>query len=1189
MFVSPKPPGSSRNLAPESSPKEKSYIGLGWDHVSGAIGGFIQSIQKKAGFAASDFAANLAHENFQRVFRGTPYAAYTSYEEALDAYRNDCRESPSSATQEIAKRMFSLPIWDLAYETLAPYFLGGGEKSSDGFADKFVRDTIAVKESLRRDIGQGIVYTTGLKLSAYTFLFDSHRNGNYPYLAGNRFVNGRKIGVLRHGVPVREWLELSAILPKSKSGDNIQEEAKEPKNLGNSRISEEYRSFLDACALEGKKILYNCLLNPYNTEGDERPRIEALFKLGLEEQYKDTFHFIRIPADGPIIKGCKDTTNLESYTGLIRHNIKELETWSAADFQSWEALSKKNLKGFVPGSERMRDIILDKYEPLLQFAYSVILTAYDNNGRRDLDLDELTHLLREKKQALMMLFCTLLKMCLIKELGITDYNNTCKDAIDRGSMHLVCDFLWDCFLTSSLKYSEDNLRVHAAWPAVMAKTQAILEDRAEWITSFARWIERVESNRDFKKAIFDFCKKNRLTPDLPVDFLNAHKSIGYINNLISKTQGDFTLSRKLLLSSTFDASNLLVDQEPLRKYILRGLPLILERSRYHNLPLSESPESVLQFTNVSEDAESISGELGFFSPDFDEFVGGPVFTISAETLKVGKVEVAVRWKIEKADLEKKTVPIQLSIMSRLRPIEEEFERIEEETDGTEHKSAGDGAAEESQERKLLREQAIREKVAARQALQIKPQMLEDPVIDVPPSVVVARQSLASQLGDRKDPGITRSHSAGSLLMTHKNPLVREAPNRKEPSIVLVEDVVDGNITPPEILEQFPEENKRDAEEVVAKKPYSRRSRMGRDIVLLGCGAAMGSAITSLWSRSFFGFAKSNTSHNDKEPSITNKEVEALRRSFSEQTTTASQTDESSQVAFFNNSQKAVRTDAERKKSKKEKVPVLESMLLLPAPGIVKPDVISSLMKSSRDILPNYVFSLNSEGFGSTALVTIPQMTGQIDPIVQVRIEDFNKVAPLKIFNSTVTIPTLFSPLVVSLMNNSSDLTRATGVSSDPTAEDLETPAEESQNLVFEKKMSAAENVDLESNLYLKYTPLKVNEINARTLDDVDRIAKDSLVNAPGISAPGFSTSFKIAATIALGAAIAYTAVKAYHYFQARTQETVKKETPVVVSKAPEVALPQPKIKTLKEKIQDKALLIRKALTKSPMVLVNGKK
>lgn len=47
----------------------------------------------------------------------------------------------------------------------------------------------------------------------------------------------------------------------------------------------------------------------------------------------------------------------------------------------------------------MRDIILDKYEPLLQFAYSVILTAYDNNGRRDLDLDELTHLLREKKQA----------------------------------------------------------------------------------------------------------------------------------------------------------------------------------------------------------------------------------------------------------------------------------------------------------------------------------------------------------------------------------------------------------------------------------------------------------------------------------------------------------------------------------------------------------------------------------------------------------------------------------------------------------------------------------------------------------------------------------------------------------------------------------------------------------------------
>jgi hypothetical protein len=75
-------------------------------------------------------------------------------------------------------------------------------------------------------------------------------------------------------------------------------------------------------------------------------------------------------------------------------------------------------------------------------------------------------------------------------MDINYYNNSCKDAIDRGAAHLITDLVWNSFLHGTLEQDSLSIRLSAAWPAYMAKTQPIMEERAEWIDAFASFIEK---------------------------------------------------------------------------------------------------------------------------------------------------------------------------------------------------------------------------------------------------------------------------------------------------------------------------------------------------------------------------------------------------------------------------------------------------------------------------------------------------------------------------------------------------------------------------------------------------------------------------------------------------------------------------------------------------------------------------
>lgn len=61
------------------------------------------------------------------------------------------------------------------------------------------------------------------------------------------------------------------------------------------------------------------------------------------------------------------------------------------------------------------------------------------------------------------------------------------------------------------------------------------------------------------------------------------------------------------------------------------------------------------------------------------------------------------------------------------------------------------------------------------------------------------------------------------------------------------------------------------------------------------------------------------------------------------------------------------------------------------------------------------------------------------------------------------------------------------------------------------------------------------------IDDVNHLAKNSLSTTSA-----FSTSFKVVASVIIGAAIAYTAVKTYQYFHSKAQKTNKKEKSLIL-------------------------------------------
>jgi hypothetical protein len=155
--------------------------------------GFGAGLQKQLGMAPAEFAPRLAKENFDRIFKDTPYDKYNNYTDALDAYRRDCKGSLDGHTKNsIAERIFSSPIWNLAYETLEIL----KKKSIE------IYDNLGIEEHKGRDDEEkeSIVSISSEKDSNSVDFFDP-KNGNVSSIRFNSLENSTLSAAFDKDVP----------------------------------------------------------------------------------------------------------------------------------------------------------------------------------------------------------------------------------------------------------------------------------------------------------------------------------------------------------------------------------------------------------------------------------------------------------------------------------------------------------------------------------------------------------------------------------------------------------------------------------------------------------------------------------------------------------------------------------------------------------------------------------------------------------------------------------------------------------------------------------------------------------------------------------------------------------------------------------------------------------------------------
>ncbi len=438
----------------------------------------------KALWKPANFIVHLKQESSNQVFKDTKYSEL-KFDEALTSYRNDVEENLKQGPlkeeyKKIARKIMEQSMLPQAAKIMTRYL--PTNHFNDSLSNQLQLDRIAIEKNAHK-AEQGILNKQGLKLCGELgVFFDPHMNGNLPFLIGTRDINGSKVKVLRHAVPTIETVRV--------------------------KVSEEYKAFLEDCKSRKSKILYCCLLNPNKIR--EMKLIRILHDIG--SKYKDVFSFIRIPLDGILSKVDNDES-LDIYRKKI-----ELDIFN-------EINSPFTLKNeFIFGSKEIVEIVRENYKNISVFSYNCIVDVY----RKKEDLlknnpKELKFLLKEKKQAFMMLFSSVLRSVLIEKLKINYYGNVCKDAIDRASAHLTSDLIWDQFLTGDLKTESFKGRISASWPAFMAKTQPVIKSRADWGVSFVKWAESALTLGFRPRILKDYDKLLNIHVDKKVSFLDMFK------------------------------------------------------------------------------------------------------------------------------------------------------------------------------------------------------------------------------------------------------------------------------------------------------------------------------------------------------------------------------------------------------------------------------------------------------------------------------------------------------------------------------------------------------------------------------------------------------------------------------------------------------------------------------------------
>ncbi|NDD57776.1 MAG: hypothetical protein EBZ47_00780 [Chlamydiae bacterium] len=414
-------------------------------------------------FRPADFTKSLKNVASIHIFKDTPFDR-PNFDTSLQLFRQAVSKDPriSPDLQEIAYKLFTQPGLPQARNELSSRLaLTAKQTGFSSFTELFQADRQALLQR-GKTYGQGSFDRAGKKLSGHFGIgFDPVLFGNLPYQVGTRHLSsGTDLMILRHPVPTVEALNTKV------------------------EISPEYLAFLSHCQAHGKKVLYISHLKP---DGQEQARINKLHELGANS--KGVLHFVKMPLDKPFDR-------LDNYADVYEYKFAIQE-----DILTAIEYPTTHRKGFIFGSRTLGNKVEEKYNLLLDLALDMVTDVYSRDN-----LLNASPLNTESKQAFYMLFCLFLRSFLIQSLDISFVNNTCKDAIDRGAAFLMSDLLWEAFIHNTLLEEMDTLRLHASWPAYMAKTQAVLEDRAVWIDSLASFLLKAEA-KGLREKFAESCHK----------------------------------------------------------------------------------------------------------------------------------------------------------------------------------------------------------------------------------------------------------------------------------------------------------------------------------------------------------------------------------------------------------------------------------------------------------------------------------------------------------------------------------------------------------------------------------------------------------------------------------------------------------------------------------------------------------
>lgn len=228
--------------------------------------------------------------------------------------------------------------------------------------------------------------------------------------------------------------------------------------MGKIKIAQEYKAFIEMASEKGEKILYSNhqSINSF----DERNRIESYTQ--LETQFSN-FSLISLPVLKKI--GDEKISDKKSFCDYL------LKLFSDDDMQ------KKFGFYFSSNLNLKPDFLAKRSKIWIDFIHDHLLSEDEVN-------DDIS------RQMYLALLQSFIRRDIIQNCGINYYNNTCKDAIDRGAIHTFFDVYWTLLMNGKERdhTSLRDLTVLTSFPAFAAKKQAILDDRINVILKFAQKI-----------------------------------------------------------------------------------------------------------------------------------------------------------------------------------------------------------------------------------------------------------------------------------------------------------------------------------------------------------------------------------------------------------------------------------------------------------------------------------------------------------------------------------------------------------------------------------------------------------------------------------------------------------------------------------------------------------------------------